>query len=226
MSTALVPASPPLADVLAAHPGAETELAELFVDIYVEMRARDAANAEGADASARAAAAAELYEHETFADFTDDALPEFPADVLDAWLATEPELDFRVARERAENAVADRVEAYTDLRADGKTVVQAARKLGEDPGRLVALADAKLDPHQRERIKAGRAARREDDAARAFNGRRRLLSALASKLTKEIETRDMSDVPADKLVGMLLKVCELSREEAPETTVHGRIQSV
>ena len=227
MSTALVPVRPTLAELLDGHPDFEQEVAEMFVDLYVEIRSREPADADGADARARAQSVMEIYEHEAFSGIEEEEdLPPIPEDVIDRWLATAEDLTFQLAVERAKRAVADKVDTYATLRSEGKTVVQVARKIGDDPGLLVGIVDAKLDDEQRARIKAGRAARNEDDAARAFNGRRRLLSTLASKLTKEIETRDLSDVPADKLVGMLLKVCELSREEPPDMTVQGRIRSV
>lgn len=226
MSTALALARPTLAEFLATSEDGDG-VPEFFVDLYVEIRAHEPLDDEDADARARAEAVAEILEnHPAFEGVAEDSLPDLPADVQDEWLAAETELTWRLSRERANHMVADKVDAYAALRSEGKTVVQAARKLDTDPGYLVALADDKLRDDQRDRIRAGRAARREDDAARAFNGRRRLLSALASKLTKEFETRDLSDVPADKLVGMLLKVSELSREDPPNVIVQGKIRSV
>ena len=217
----LAQARPTLADLLAAHPDFPEEVAGDFVGAYVEYRAREAAEADGADARARVLARRDTYEHEAFNGIDDDR-PELPDEMLDAWLAAADGLMLQVAMKRLENATADKVDAFAEMRAAGKTAVQIARKLGADPGELLQLAGRKLDPQQRERIASARDARREDDAVRAYAGRRRLLGSLAGRLTKEIETRDLSDVPTDKLVSMLLRVSELSREDPPDVRVEAQ----
>lgn len=214
---------PTLADLLGAHPDFEEDVADTFVGAYVEYRAREAADADGADARARDLARRDTYEHEAFngIDDTDD-LPELPDDLLVGWLAAVDNLLFQIAVQRLEYATEDKLDAFAEMRAAGKTAVQIARKLGTDPGELLQLAGRKLDPQQRERLDAARCARREDDAVRAFQSRRRLLSSVAGRLTKELETRDLSDVPTDKLVTMLLRVSELSREDPPDVPVQAQ----
>ena len=220
MSTALVPSRPALAELLAAHPDFEQEVAETFAECFIDYRAREPEDAGGADARCRDLACRDVYEHEAFAgsDDTDD-LPDLPDDVLDRWLATVPDLSFRVAMARAERATENKVDAFAEMRSAGKTAVQIARKLDTEPGALLALAGRKLDAQQREQIGSAREARREDDAVRGYQSRRKLLAAIAGRLTKELETRDLSDVPTDKLLTTLLRLSELSREEAPQTSV-------
>lgn len=228
MTTSLVPANtrPTLAEVIATDPTAGGELPEAFVDVYVEIRAREPAEADGADERARDEARTELYEHHLFAALPDEALPEIPDDVLGGWLANEPELLFRIARERLARQMDDKVKTFAELRASGKTVVQIARKMGDEPGALVRLVRHRMDATDAERLMHARRARAEDEARRGYDGRRRLLSALAGKLSKELDRRDLSAVPTDKLVTMLLRISELSRETAPEGSVEVQFKTI
>lgn len=226
VSTALVPTRPTLADLLAVHPDFDQEIAETFAECFIDYRAREPDDADGADARARDLACRDVYEHEAFNGIDDPDLPDLPDDVLDRWLATVPDLSFRVAMARAERAIEDKVDAFAEMRSAGKTAVQIARKLDTEPGALLALAGRKLDAQQREQIGSAREARREDDAVREYQSRRKLLAAVAGRLTKELETRDLSDVSTDKLLTTLLRVSELSREEAPQTSVQAHFHQL
>jgi|GEM_PF-4484732 len=228
MTTALAPTDtrPTLAEVIATDPVAGDELPEAFVDVYVEIRSREPADSDGADERARDEARSELYEHHLFASLPDEALPDIPDDVLDGWLADAPDLLFRIARERLARTLDGKVATFAELRGSGKTVAQIARKMGEEPGELVRLVRHRMDTTDAERLMHTRRARAEDDARRGYDGRRRLLSALAGKLSKELDRRDLSTVPTDKLVTMLLRISELSRETAPEGGVEVQFKTI
>ncbi len=222
----MVPIPPTLAAVLASDPEAAESVAEHFVDVYVELRAREPAEADGADERARDEARGELYEHHVFASLPDEALPEIADDVLEGWLEEVPDLLFRVACERLRYTNGEKVGRFAELRASGKTVAQIARKMGEEPGALMQLVKRQMDESSAERLAHTRRARAEDEARRGYDGRRRLLSALAGKLSKELDRRDLADVPTDKLVTMLLKISELSRETAPEGGVEVQYKTI
>ncbi len=55
---------------------------------------------------------------------------------------------------------------------------------------------------------------------KGHRARHRLYSSLGKVIHKELEQRDFSKVPTDKLVNLMLKLAELSRkDEAPELEV-------
>ena len=122
MSAALTPTGPAsvqrptLEDLLAAHPDFPEEVVGDFVGAFVEYRAREDAEADGADARARVLARRDTYEHEAFNGIDDD-LPELPDEMLDAWLAAADGLTLQVAMKRLENATFDIPYRVTILRA-------------------------------------------------------------------------------------------------------------
>lgn len=107
-------------------------------------------------------------------------------------------------------------ERFHDLRREGKTVLQIARKLGAEPSYLLGLVAR--DPYgdgRQEGTKRTLAARREHERYRAAVARRRLLGSMATRFEKELKGRDLADLPTKDLAHLLLKLSEVAREEEP-----------
>ena len=59
------------------------------------------------------------------------------------------------------------------------------------------------------------AALQEERALKDYKARRQLYRMLAKKLEDALGDRDLSDVPTEKLMGMLLRLAEASKADEP-----------
>jgi len=102
-------------------------------------------------------------------------------------------------------------ERFIQMRADGSSYDEIARETGTDVQEVIDVVADRLE------VASTMAAVKMEvyfKEQRIDNrGRIEQLSALRKRLLDEIETRDLSDVPTDKLVNLFIKTGEALKEE-------------
>lgn len=100
---------------------------------------------------------------------------------------------------------------YIQLRAEGCTIAEIAEKTKSTPQEIIdKLAQNK------ESLKSLSAINEETELNRCGvtrKGRLKKIVSLRDRLETELSQRDLSDIPTDKLIALLLKVNENLREE-------------
>ncbi|MEM8556792.1 MAG: hypothetical protein AAGG50_03010 [Bacteroidota bacterium] len=139
-----------------------------------------------------------------------------PADVERIVEAHRDEIQRELPFKRREVQDDLNAERFFELRREGRTVAAIARTLGVEPGYLAHIASrADYLELKRTGVKLARSIRQEEAEAKAYRARMRLLSKLSKKVETALESRDFSDVPTENLVGLMLKLADLTREETP-----------
>lgn len=98
-----------------------------------------------------------------------------------------------------------------ELRADGKTYKEIAEELGTDIQQAIDMASDESD-----KIATLRAVKMEalfQEERINQTGRIERLSALQARLKEELDRRDLSDIPTDKLITLYLKTSETIKGE-------------
>lgn len=106
---------------------------------------------------------------------------------------------------------------YIELRAEGYTIAEIAEKTKSKPQEIVdKLAQNKG------KLKSLSAINEEAELNRCGatrKGRLKKIVALRDRLEEELSQRDLSDIPTDKLIALLLKVNENIRDEVAPPTI-------
>lgn len=98
-----------------------------------------------------------------------------------------------------------------ELRAGGKTYKEIAEELGTDIQQAIDMASDESD-----KIATLRAVKMEalfQEERINQTGRIERLSALQARLKEELDRRDLSDIPTDKLITLYLKTSETIKGE-------------
>ena len=140
---------------------------------------------------------------------------------VEVWL--EDEEAVRYAKVKAEHALRkeNALQAFRDQRVSGGTFMQAVKAANVEPSYMAYALSASNDYEiNGEHLEILRQARKEEYRLKAFKTRQKAYRLISSKVEAAMKEADFSKVAPEKLVDMMLKLAEITKEdEQPETVL-------
>ena len=139
-----------------------------------------------------------------------------PEEAVTPWLEDTEALTIAKGRALFERRRMNAIDSFKKKRLAGATFAQASKAAGEKPEYMTQLIKSapgyEIDEKQ---FSVLRQARKEEHQHKAYKARQKAYRMISSKVEEAMKTADFTQLPADKLADIILKLAQVTKEDTP-----------